>query len=421
MSKSNLNEKMQSAYRAFHSTETALTRVQSDILMSLDNKRSVLLILLDLSAAFDTIDHNILFNLLSSRLGVKGTVLKWFKSYLTKRTQSIAINGKLSSPATLHYGVPQGSVLGPLLYTIYTLPLGNLLRQCNIPHHFYADDTQLYLSCESGNAESLADTLLQLEHCVTCIKSWMVNAKLKLNDEKTEVIMITSPHCRNKLSLSNFQVDNTNVIPASSVRNIGAIFDNSMSMKTHINNVCKSVSFHLHNIGKVRKYITRKACEQLVHSLVSSRIDYANSLLFGVPESQTKRLQHLFSIAARIITLSSKTDHITPILRTLHWLPVKQRIVYKILLLTFKSLHGQGPEYLEELLIPFKSDRSLRSSSQNLLAIPKTRCKTLGDRSFAHAAPVLWNSLPLFIRCLQDVQIFKSEIKTYLFKQAFST
>ena len=221
------------------------------------------------------------------------------------------------------------------------------------------------------------------------------------------------------MSLSSFCVDETPVTPVSSVRNIGVMFDNSMSMKSHDSHVCRVVSFHLRNIGRARKFLTQNACEQLVHSLVSSRIDYSNSLLHGIAVCQIKRLQRLLNIAARIVTKTPPTQHITPVLQALHWLPVKQRISYKILLLTFKALNGQGPQYISELLIPLERYRSLRSTDKKMLVIPKTRCKTLGDRSFAHAAPVLWNMLPESIKNISELNAFKSSIKTYLFKQAY--
>ena len=138
-----LYELFQSAYREFHSTETALLRVQNDLLLSVDEYGGVILVLLDLSAAFDTIDHDKLLNLLSSRFGVRGSALEWIKSYLTNRKQSVLIYGERSEELELIYGVPQGSVLGPILFTLYTTPLGDICRKHNLVFHLYADDTQL--------------------------------------------------------------------------------------------------------------------------------------------------------------------------------------------------------------------------------------------------------------------------------------
>jgi retron-type reverse transcriptase len=162
-----LNEILQSAYKTLHSTESALFKVQYDILQALDQKKVAVLVLLDLSAAFDTVDHQVLIERLHKRLGISGNSLKWFKSYLTQRFQSISINGTHSDLLELIFGVPQGSVLGPLLFTIYTLPLGDILRKYNMGFHLYADDTQIYLSCEVNNLDIATS---KIEACIREVK-----------------------------------------------------------------------------------------------------------------------------------------------------------------------------------------------------------------------------------------------------------
>jgi hypothetical protein len=415
--KFNLHEPMQSAYKSYHSTETALLRVQNDILCNIDKKQSTILVLLDLSAAFDTIDHNILFHLLEHRLGITGTALQWFISYLTLRTQSVMINGESSTPVVLKYGVPQGSVLGPLLYTIYTLPLGDLLREQGVAYHLYADDTQLYLSFDALISSEVNNCVSALQECVNKVKNWMSASKLKLNGDKTEVLVITSPYYQKFLPNTVFKIDDAVIIPKTSVRNIGILFDNTMSMADQVSSICKSVHFHLRNIGQIRKLITNDACKKLIHALVSSRLDYGNACLYNIPNYQLNRLQMLLHIAARILTLSSRNCDIKAVLCELHWLPVRERIEFKILLLAFKAQHGLAPGYLSELLVPHSSERFLRS--ENKLALPLTRTKTFGDRAFSVAAPTLWNSLPDTIRLSRKLPIFKKAIKTWLFKQAY--
>jgi len=245
----------------------------------------------------------------------------------------------------------------------------------------------------------------------------MLAHKLKLNDDKTRYFL-SLPYFRDSLVIPNFQAETTSVLPSSSVGNIGVIFDSALSMKQQISSICKVAHFHLRNIGSIRKFITREACEQLIHAFITSRLDYGNALLYGVPDSQLKRLQRIFHIAARIITLTPSSHHITPILESLHWLPIQQRIKFKILLLTFRSLHGLAPSYLADLVLPYVPKQSLRSENQLMLTIPKTYLKTLGDRAFSSAAPTLWNSLPLEIRILNKLSIFKSKIKTVLFTEA---
>ena len=184
LTSNNLHEVLQSAYEKFHSTETALLKVQNDLLMSIDADGGAILVLLDLSAAFDTIDHSVLLNRLSD-LGIHGAVLSWFKSYLTGRRQSVKIKGQRSSERDLPFGVPQGSVLGPILFTIYTIPLGNIARSHGLLYHLYADDNQLYLSFRPLDPASLKCSLDSVLKCVDEIKEWLSANFLKFNGDKT--------------------------------------------------------------------------------------------------------------------------------------------------------------------------------------------------------------------------------------------
>ena len=159
-----------------------------------------------------------------------------------------------------------------------------------------------------------------------------------------------------------------------------------------------------------------------IHAFISSRLDYCNSLLSGIDQSSLRRLQLVQNAAARLLTGTKKREHITPVLAALHWLPVHFRIDFKILLFTFKSLHGLAPSYLADLVKPYIPERALRSANQHLL-IPPNRpngLRSRGDRAFAAAAPRLWNSLPLAIRCTNSIESFKSQLKTYFYSLAFS-
>lgn len=186
-------------------------------------------------------------------------------------------------------------------------------------------------------------------------------------------------------------------------------------MNQHINNICRSASSALHKIGKIRRCLDQQTAETLVHAFVSSRVDNCNSLLYGLPDQQVNKLQRIQNSAARLITRTKRSEHITPILRDLHWLSVKQRINFKILLLTFKCIHGLAPVYLQNLIRDYTPRCCLRSSSKSLLVAPSVSTKSYGSRSFQFSSAILWNGLPIGIKEAQSVTRFKTLLKTYLF------
>ena len=417
MDTNSLHSKFQSAYKKYHSTETALTRVINDCLCAIDAKQAMFLILLDCSAAFDTVDHDLLLESLSVHYGIQGNALAWLRSYLSGRTQCVCVDGDHSEKKILRCGVPQGSVLGPVLFTMYTKPLGDIANKYGVKYHLYADDTQLYLSFDQLSHNAMDASLEIIENCISEIKAWMNKHFLKLNGDKTEYMVIQSKYVKDKVPIPPLAIGDTYVKPSDHARNIGVTFDTSLNMEKHISNVTRSASMTLRDIGKIRKYLTKDSAETLVHAFISSRLDYCNSLFVGLPQSLIGKLQLVQNAAARIVTRSSKYDHITPVLYDLHWLPVYQRIQFKILLLTYKTIHDMAPEYMKDL-IQIKSS-SLRSEKQLMLSEPRSRLVTYGDRAFACAAPRLWNKLPVNIRLCDTLDSFKKHLKTYLFNAAF--
>ena len=410
----------QSAYIEHHSTETALLKVKNDLCRSVDDHGAAVLVLLDLSAAFDTIDHGILLRRLEERFGITGAALSWISSYLSDRKEVVRIGQSLSQERQLCYGVPQGSVLGPLLFTLYTSQLGDVIRELGVQYHLYADDTQLYLAFNPRHQPSIEEAVTLLRSCVGDVWGWMQDNYLQLNPDKTEIILISTKPGLQTCNIEHLSVATTQVSLSSSVKNLGVIFDSCLRMEEHVNAVCKTAFFHLRNIARIRPYLNRDSTEKVVHAFVTSRLDYCNSLLYGVPTMLLTKLQRVQNMAARIINRSSKCEHITPVLYSLHWLPVKYRIEYKVGLLVFKCLHALAPSYLSVLLREYVPTRSLRSAGQGLLHVPKTRLSTFGDCAFASFAPRLWNDLPVHIRSCASLETFKSAYKTYLFRKCFS-
>ena len=416
LTQNNLIDPHQSAYRAGHSTETALMKVVNDLLLALDDGKVSILALLDLSAAFDTIDHDILLSRLQSSFGLHGTVLNWFRSYLGGRSQKIVANGFYSSATSLACGVPQGSVLGPVLFALYVRPVSDVINQHSLMHESFADDTQMY---KSSTLSELTHTVSQIQQCFHDLKEWMSLNKLQLNDDKTELLLITPPRFLKHPSLpSSISIGASDISFSSQARNLGVTFEPTLSFKQHVANVCKVAYFEIRKISSVRHLLSAEATKTLVCSLVLSRLDYCNSLLAGSPKCLLNRLQKVQNSAARLVCRSSKQQHITPLLQSLHWLPIESRINYKLASVCFSSFCGTGPKYISDILQVYTPSRQLRSSTDTrLLRISSIRTKSFGQRSFCFQGPTVWNTLPTTVRHMSSTSSFKSALKTHLFKQ----
>ena len=247
----------------------------------------------------------------------------------------------MSSKRPLLRGVPQGFVLGPLLYIVYTAPTADIIKKHDLLYHLYADDTQLYISFNTDCCADLDEAKLRVERCVEEIDLWMCKNLLKLNQDKTELVVITFKF-RNRPNLEYFRVGGEFIAPNLSVRNLGVIMDNCFCMEQHVKKICSEANYHLRNISKIRKYLTQDSAQILIHAFISSKLDYCNSLLYGIPKYLVCRLQRVQNTAARIVTLTRKYDSITPIMFKLHWLPVHSRIIFKLLLLAYKALNGKA-------------------------------------------------------------------------------
>ena len=223
-----------------------------------------------------------------------------------------------------------------------------------------------------------------------------------------------------KIQVDHITVGCSNITPVKRARNLGFTIDSTMSLHQHISQVVQSTSNNLRNLSKIRKHLSQQATKQLVHAFITIRLDMCNSLLYGIHQKQPDRLQLKQNTAARLITRSRRSSHVTSTLCNLHWLPIKFRIIYKLMILTHRSKHGTAPSYLSELTRPYNPSRSgLRSASQHL-PTERRSYRSWGDRSFRIAAPRLWNSLPHNIRSISSLNSFKTTLKTHLMVIAYN-
>ncbi|XP_076864252.1 RNA polymerase II subunit A C-terminal domain phosphatase isoform X1 [Brachyhypopomus gauderio] len=334
----------QSGFKPAHSTETALIAVTEKLQTARASKLSSVLILLDLSAAFDTVNHKILLSVLSD-LGIAGSAWKWFESYLERRSYQVC-------------------------------------------------------SCISA--------------CLTDISSWMAAHHLKLNPSKTELLFIpgaTGP--QQDLAIS---FENSLIVPSKDARNLGVTLDDQLSFSAHITNLTRSCRYFLYNIRRIRPFLSQEASQVLVQSLVISRLDYCNSLLAGLPLQAIRPLQLIQNAAARLVFNLPKFTHVTPLLRSLHWLPVAARILFKILMLAYKAKNGPAPSYLMAMVKSRSAPRALCASSTARLDPPSLKIYGRhATRCFSDLAPRWWNELPLAIRPANSLTVFKRRLKTHLF------
>ena len=412
-----IGDPLQSAYKQGASTETAMMHIKEEIDRILDNGDAVLMVLLDLSAAFDTIDHDMLLDRLRRHVGLDGAALRWVASYMSGRTQCVSIDGSFSQAADLTIGVPQGSVLGPLLFLVYILPLRHVIEGHGIKRHGYADDTQLFSKMTWRNPVACDEEILRMEKCLSDVRKWMIGNKLKMNASKTEVIIFHNGRFERDIRI---RIGEELIEPKAKVRNLGCHLDTQFKMDAHINNATSVGYYQLRRIAKVRPHLSDRACANVIQSQIVSRLDYHNGMLLGLPASHTRKLQLLQNNAARLLTRTKMREHITPVLARLHWLPVEARVQFKTLCHIHRAIHSpHAPPYMQNMISLYHPRRDLRSNDSNfVLDIPRVN-NAYGRRSLTHTGATLWNGLPDELRCTVSFMTFKKNLKTVLFRKFY--
>ena len=421
----NLHAEFQSGYKSNHSCETATLAIYNDLLCLSDSRSKIILLLLDLSAAFDTVNHELLIGRLQKTYGLSGNVLNWFKSYLSNRSFSVYIGKHRSKKCFLTIGVPQGSILGPILFILYTKELIAIARKHGFQIHLYADDTQLYIEF-NPLSQDISSIEQQIVECLAEIKDWMTANKLKLNPNKTEVLIASSVNRfsswpNNGLS---FTADGKSIEPSEVVKNLGIKFDKNLSFEEHISSVVQACYIQLRNLRALGSKLNFNLKKQLIHCLIFSKLDYCNGLFYGLPDKLIKKLQKVQNSCVRFLFGKegyTKWESVTPLLQQAHFLPVKERIKFKIALMVFKCLNNIAPSYLRACIsVKDEPLKTLRTDQDFfLLKTPSVTNLVRTERGFSFSGPYVWNNLPYELRTCCDINQFKKSLKTYLFKEAF--
>ena len=283
-------------------------------------------------------------------------------------------------------------------------------------YHLYADDTTIYMTFEPDDIRGACEKLTK---CLSDVKTWMDSMKLKMNGSKTEVIVLSTNRLAQTIGdVPVINVDGVEIQPADVVKLLGVHFDSRLDFDHHVKSLCRTAWFHLRNISRIRKCLSDAACERLIYAFVSSKIDYCNSLLYGLTRSRVSKIQSIQNAAARVLRRIGKREHITPILHDLHWLPVEARCKFKLIMLGHKCIHGTAPKYLSDIVVIRQPLSSLRSAEDPQLLCRRAESR-LDARAIDVSIPYLWNSLPATMRSTASMPVFKRLLKTFLFRMHF--
>ena len=409
LTENNLHNNSQFGYKKNHSCENLLLKLLDDILVGIDNKSGVVILFVDLSAAFDTVDHNLLLQILQNKFRIKGSAIEWIKSFLTGRSQKVKIGGAFSVAMLVAFGVPQGSILGPLLFNLYCSSIEEAFASAGFCNMGYADDN---FGVRMFPAFSTPSTLFnKVPDCLKAVKLWANNHFLKLNSDKTRVMVFGNTQFFAQCPFNTFRNDVGELMPIShTVKVLGVTLDKTLGFDKHISNLVSSVNYALSNLRVIRKCLTTKSLETLVHSLITNKLDQCNSLLMGITQANLDKLQKLQNNALRLVLgLPARSHNISERMKEMHWLPVKSRIIFKYLVTVFKCINTLAPVTLAGKI-------SLECPINMILRTDQFRPKSaFGRRAFSYLAPRYWNGLPRKFRTITSLDLFKSSLKTYLF------
>ena len=329
----------QSGNKKWFSTETSLIHTTDAFLKGIDDKKLTACVLLDMSKAFDSVDHQILLRKIQS-VGASTSALKWFNSYLTNIYQVVRIHSSVSDPLPVECGVPQGSILGPLLFSIYVNDLPEVPRHCST--ECYVDDTKLFVSFNLHDSQRIVQ---EMNEDLLQVRNWCFGNRLLLNPDKTKLIVFGSRQMTSKLHEFHLSLLGEDISPVQSARDLGVIFDPNLTFDNHITTSLSECIARLAQTNWVKHCLDKNTLLTVIfiHALVFSKMYYCSNVWANSTNKNVSKLQAVQNFACRIVRGAKKYDHVTPRLKGLSWLPVKDQLYYRQAIMAFKYMTGQAP------------------------------------------------------------------------------
>lgn len=395
----------QHGFRSKLSTETALLKVTDTLFHNIDNKQISLLILLDLSKAFDSVHHDTLLRK-CVEVSIDPT---WIDNYLSNRLQAVRLGKVTSNLQSINFGVPQGSILGPILFSIYVNDLSKSLPNTLVFQ--YADDTQIIMT---GNIEGLDELIRKAENILLRVKTYFQINGLLLNEKKTQCMFVGSRQYISRIPEDTIINFNGSVIkPVKVVKNLGVYMDQYLSFDSHIDHIHKKVTGILMYLTRIKDCLDYETRVMVIDALVLSIINYCSNVWGSANKTQIERVQKLQNFAARVAVGGiGKYDHVSPAIKRLNWLKIENKCSFDICMFIFKILKKRFPEWLYRNIFDISITRDRPSRQRQNLYVHRVNTE-IGTRMIPVRGPKTWNKLPIAIRDITSINVFKDRLRKY--------